>query len=77
MLSRFGIFEKNLISLIDKVESIGWQPALSGLENDPVEIFELDGKYYVGEGFHRILLAKALGVKNIRVIIKKTELKNM
>lgn len=48
--------------------------ALSYLKTRNIELFELDGKYYVGNGQHRVAVAHIMGIKRIKAVVRHCEL---
>jgi len=49
--------------------------ALSDLKTRNIELFELNGKYYVGNGQHRVAIAHIMGLKRIKAQVRHCELK--
>ena len=48
--------------------------ALSDLKTKNIELFELNGKYYVGNGQHRVATAHIMGLKRIKAIVRHCEI---
>ena len=47
--------------------------AISDLKTRNIELFELNGKYYVGNGQHRVAFTHNKGIKRIKAIVRHCE----
>jgi ParB-like chromosome segregation protein Spo0J len=54
-------------------KSFSQEDALSHLGSRNIELFELNGKYYVGNGQHRVAAAHNLGIKHIKAIVRRCD----
>ena len=58
----------------NELRSFDQNDALSDLKTRNIELFELNGKYYVGNGQHRVAFAHNIGIKRIKAIVRHCEL---